>query len=139
MFVQVLFRAFAALSFIVASSTSLTAQLARQVGTIGGSFDVTLSGTSTYTIPIRVAPGIAGTEPKLALTYDSQAPSSSLGAGWSVTGISTIMRGPKTRFVDGVVEGVDLSDNDALYLDGQRLIPIRMTGSGAGRKLEFRK
>ncbi|MGJ5181849.1 RHS repeat-associated core domain-containing protein [Bradyrhizobium oligotrophicum] len=139
MIIRRIFRRLAAFSLAIVLPTGLGAQPARLVGTIGGSFDVSLSGTSTYTIPIRVAPGAAGTEPKLALTYDSQAPAGSLGAGWSVTGISTIARGPKTRFVDGVVEGVDLSDNDALYLDGQRLIPIKKTGSGPGRRIEFRK
>jgi hypothetical protein len=139
MFYRGPFRALATLLFAVTLPGTLIAQPTKQVGTIGGSFDVTLSGTSTYTIPIRLAPGAAGTEPKLALTYDSQSPSGSLGAGWSITGISAITRGPKTRFADGVVEGVDLSDNDALYLDGQRLIPIAKAGSGAGQKIEFRK
>jgi hypothetical protein len=49
------------------------AQSRNVVGTIGGSFDVTLSGSSSYSIPIRIAPGTAGTEPKVALVYDSQA------------------------------------------------------------------
>ena len=89
------FRALATLLFAVTLPGTLIAQPTKQVGTIGGSFDVTLSGTSTYTIPIRLAPGAAGTEPKLALTYDSQSPSGSLGAGWSITGISAITRGPK--------------------------------------------
>ena len=107
------FRALATLLFAVTLPGTLIAQPTKQVGTIGGSFDVTLSGTSTYTIPIRLAPGAAGTEPKLALTYDSQSPSGSLGAGWSITGISAITRGPKTRFADGVVEGVDLEIGEA--------------------------
>jgi hypothetical protein len=60
------FRALATLLFAVTLPGTLIAQPTKQVGTIGGSFDVTLSGTSTYTIPIRLAPGAAGTEPKLA-------------------------------------------------------------------------
>lgn len=94
------------------------------VGTIPGAFDVSLNGSASYSIPLRVAPGTAGTEPKITLLYDSQAGNGSLGAGWTISGFSTIARGPKTRRVDGLSQGVQLDDTDPLYLDGQRLIPV---------------
>ncbi len=109
------------------------------VGTIDGMFNVTLAGNATYRIPLRVAPGVAGTEPKIALFYDSQAPSGPLGPGWSIAGLSVISRGPKNLFFDGVVDGVRLAESDALFLDGQRLVPVSVTGSGDGRRIEYRK
>ncbi|WP_316185624.1 MULTISPECIES: RHS repeat-associated core domain-containing protein [unclassified Bradyrhizobium] len=111
----------------------------RLVGTIPGAFDVTLSGSSTYSIPIRMAPGAGGTEPKLAIVYDSQAAAGALGAGWSIVGMSVITRGPKSLFFDGVVDGVRLEESDALFLDGQKLIPIATSGGGAARRIEYRK
>lgn len=109
------------------------------VGSIAGSFDVNLSGSATYTIPIRVAPGTSGIEPSLSLVYDSQALSGPLGSGWAIGGLSAITRGPKNARFDGVPEGVTLQDSDALYLDGQRLVAINTTGAGASRTIEYRK
>ncbi|MER9243477.1 RHS repeat-associated core domain-containing protein [Mesorhizobium sp. M0633] len=115
------------------------AQARQEVGTIAGGFDVTLSGSAIYNIPIRVAPGSAGTEPKVALSYDSQSPGGTLGAGWSVAGLSAITRGPRSLYFDGLVDGVRLEDSDALFLDGQRLVPIAVSGSGDARRIEYRK
>src|SRR3954470_15305588 len=84
-------------------------------GGIQGRLDVTAAGSASYVIPIRVAPGTAGTEPKLSFVYDSQAPGGALGAGWSVAGISKITRGPKNLRTDGVFDGVRLGGNDALF------------------------
>ena len=99
-------------------------------GTIDGHFDVTLSGSASYTIPIKVPPGTAGTTPKIALVYDSQAPGGALGAGWSISGLSKITRGLKNLRTDRMVQGPNFDGNDAFYLDGQRLIPVA-TGSFA--------
>ena len=110
------------------------------VGSVPGSFDVTLSGSSTYSIPIKIAPGAAGTEPKIQISYDSQAPAGALGAGWYLSGLSVITRGPKEQAVDGESGGVKLSNDDALYLDGQRIIPVASpSGVGASLRREFRK
>src|SRR6185437_888344 len=70
-------------------------------GTIEGTFDVSLAGSATYSIPIKVAPGTAGTQPKLSFVYSSQAPASSMGLGWAVAGISKITRGPRNWRTDG--------------------------------------
>ena len=90
-------------------------------GTIEGNADVTLSGSATYTIPIKVPPGTAGTSPKIAIVYSSQGPSGVLGAGWTIAGLSKITRGLKTIRTDGVIQGPHFDNTDALYLDGQRL------------------
>jgi RHS repeat-associated protein len=108
-------------------------------GTVSGAFNVTLSGTASYSVPIKVAPGAGGMAPQLSLVYNSQAPSGALGAGWSISGISVITRGPKTLHSDGRVDAVRLTDDDALYLDGQKLIAVGVTGNGANRQIEYRK
>ena len=71
--------------FIVAGSliprNSVTAAT---TGSIPGSFNVTLSGSSSYSVPIKVAPGSAGTQPQLQLNYDSQTLGGPMGVGWSL-------------------------------------------------------
>ncbi|MBR0780760.1 RHS repeat-associated core domain-containing protein [Bradyrhizobium iriomotense] len=109
------------------------------IGSIPGTFSVDLSGNSTYSVPIKIPPGAAGTAPKISLVYDSGSLGGALGAGWSISGLSVITRGPKDVFTDGLSSGIKLDDGDAFYLDGQRLIPISVTGAGAGRKIEYRK
>lgn len=102
-------------------------------GTIEGTFDVPLSGSATYAIPLKIPPGTAGTQPKLSLVYNSQAPASSMGVGWSVSGLSKITRGPKNQRTDKIVHGVDFKNTDAFYLDGQRLIPTGKSGVWVGK------
>src|SRR5262249_12705625 len=77
-------------------------------GSIEGKADVSLSGSATYTIPLVVPPGSAGTSPKLSFSYDSQSPAGPLGAGWSIGGLSRITRGSKNLRTDGLIRGVHL-------------------------------
>ena len=119
-------------------SQSASAEVA--IGSIPGTFNVSLSGSSSYSIPIKIAPGSAGTQPQIQLNYDSQTLGGALGAGWSLGGLSAITRGPRDVFVDGTAGAINLDDNDALYLDGQRIVPVKgPTGSGAAREIEYRK
>ncbi|TBB15098.1 hypothetical protein ELH51_33610 (plasmid) [Rhizobium ruizarguesonis] len=115
-----------AIAFAAASVCLVEAGLAKgiAVGSIPGSFDVTLSGSSAYSVPIKIAPGTTGTQPQLQLNYDSQTLAGPLGAGWSLGGLSVITRGPKDKFVDGAAGGINFDDHDSLYLDGQRLIEL---------------
>jgi hypothetical protein len=89
-----------------------------------GSFRVSETGAATYTIPIRVPPGIAGMQPQLALTYNSQAGNGLLGVGWSLSGLSAISRCPRTVAQDGVKGGINYDANDRYCLDGQRLVAL---------------
>src|SRR2546427_4098342 len=89
-----------------------------------GSFQVSPGGAATYTIPIQVPPGIAGMEPKLALTYNSQAGNGLLGIGWGLSGLAAITRCPRTLVQDGVKDGINFGPNDRFCLDGQRLVMI---------------
>jgi RHS repeat-associated protein len=114
------------------------------VGSVPGTFSVTLSGSSSYSVPIKVAPGSAGTQPQIQLNYDSQALGGALGAGWALGGLSAITRGPRNAFVDGATGAVNFDDNDALYLDGQRLIRVRgptkkCSGADCWTETEYRK
>jgi RHS repeat-associated protein len=114
----------AVLTAIVLPAVVSSATAGRQLpGSIEGKADVSLSGSATYTIPLVVPPGTAGTVPKLSFAYDSQSSVGPLGAGWSIGGLSRITRGSKNLRTDGVIRGVHLDGDDALYLDGQRLLP----------------
>ena len=107
-----------------------------QTGTVAGftpnQLSVSEGGAATYRIPIQVPPGVAGMEPKLELAYNSQGGNGLLGMGWSLSGLSTIGRCPRTMAVDGVRGGVNFDVNDRYCLDGQRLILISGTYGVAG-------
>ena len=109
------------------------------VGSIPGSFDVALSGSAIYSIPLQIAPGTAGLQPKISLVYDSQALGGPLGAGWAISGLTVITRGPKNARFDGVPDGIRMEESDALYLDGERLVAIATDGTGTNRRIEYRK
>lgn len=109
-----------------------TAQAATVAGTTPGQFSVNESGAATYRIPIQVPPGVAGMEPKLELSYNSQGGNGLLGMGWSLGGLSAISRCPRTMAVDGVRGKVNFDMNDRYCMDGQRLILISGTYGAAG-------
>jgi len=94
---------------------------ATAVGRIEGSFAVSDAGQATYTVPIKLTPGIAGMEPKLALVYSSDQDNGILGMGWSLSGLSAITRCSSTIAQDGVVRGVFFDALDKFCLDGQKL------------------
>jgi Salmonella virulence plasmid 65kDa B protein len=64
-------------------------------------FSVTPQGAAAYQVPIQVPPGIAGVAPKLAFGYGSQGGNGIMGVGWSLSGLSSIMRCPQTIAQDG--------------------------------------
>ncbi|MBI5220030.1 MAG: VCBS repeat-containing protein [Bacteroidia bacterium] len=92
------------------------------VGTTAGSFNVSLSGAATYSIPILVPPGTADIVPNIAVTYNSMAGDGIMGLGWNISGISAITRVSKTIYHDGATGTVNLDTDDRLALDGNRLI-----------------
>ena len=98
------------------SSSSATAGRTRD------NFDVSLSGSAIYSIPIALPPGIRTIKPNIALSYNSQAGNGLVGWGWNISGISTISRIPATKFHDGQSDGVDFDSKDRYALDGQRLV-----------------
>ena len=97
-----------------------------------GKFEVTDTGSASYTIPISVVPGTAGLEPKLSLQYDSRSGNGLLGVGWSLAGLPAITRCGRTIAQDGQVGGVGYDANDRFCLDGQRLVAISGTYGADG-------
>lgn len=95
-----------------------------EVGGTKGASAVTPAGAASYSIPIAVAPGTNGIEPRLSLEYNSQAGNGPLGLGFSIGGLSTITRCAATLDQDGFIDDVDFDTNDRFCLDGQRLIAI---------------
>ena len=104
-----------------AAPTAVTGT-SQEVGITEGQLSVSLSGGASYTIPIAVPPGINGVVPKISLAYNSQGGNGVAGYGWNISGLSAIIRIPRTKFHDNAVGGVNLDTNDRFALDGQRLI-----------------
>ncbi|MEO6146149.1 MAG: FG-GAP-like repeat-containing protein, partial [Sulfuriferula sp.] len=103
---------------------------------IPGKLSVNQLGAATYTVPLRVPPGTAGVVPHLELAYDSQAGNGLMGMGWSLGGLSSITRCPKTIAQDGVMSAVRFDGNDQFCMDGQRLVAV--TGPNGGNGTEYR-
>lgn len=102
-------------------------------GAIAGAFAVDARGGATYTVPITVPPGRSGLQPELALTYNSRGGNGIAGMGWSVSGLSSIARCPKTTATDGARGAVRYDETDALCLDGARLIFVPKPGTQEGQ------
>jgi RHS repeat-associated protein len=91
-------------------------------GRTAGQFSVGPTGAATYNIPLWTPPGARGVEPHLALHYVSGGPDGPMGPGWSLTGLSAIVRCGKTYASNGGAPlGVTLSTNDDICVDGNRL------------------
>jgi len=97
-----------------------------------GSFAVNPSGAATYSIPIALPPGTSGMSPTLSLEYSSQGANGILGLGWSLAGLPSISRCPRTLAQDNVAGGVNFDANDRFCLDGQRLTAISGTYGADG-------
>lgn len=101
-------------------------------GELAGQFSVSENGAATYQIPIQIPPGVAGVEPKLELAYNSQGGNGSIGMGWSLSGLSAIVRCPRTKAQDGVRGSINFDLNDRYCLDGERLILVAGVEGAAG-------
>jgi RHS repeat-associated protein len=113
-------------------SHAQTVPLGNNFGYTQGSFQATDGGAATYYIPFVLPPGTAGLQPKIGLSYSSQAGNSFVGLGWSLSGLSTITRSSKTRAQDetssaiqqtkAVDLGISYDKSDRFSLDGERLV-----------------
>lgn len=101
-------------------------------GALSGRFETGQNGDAQYQIDIDVPPGINGVQPRLSLTYDSQAGNGFLGVGWSLSGLSSIERCKQTPAVDGVRGAITYTASDVYCLDGQRLIAVSGAQGAAG-------
>ena len=120
--------------FLLAMGIS-SAHAEELVGSIPGQLSVQ-QGAAVYTIPIEVPPGVAGMQPDLAITYNSNAGNGLLGVGFSLSGLSVITRCGQTIAQDGRKGGVYYDARDRFCLDGQRLIAI--SGADGGNGTEYR-
>ena len=107
----------------------VTPDRSKIVGQIAVTEGTTPTGGRTYTVPIDVAPGRNGVQPRLSVFYNSQNGNGQMGKGWSLSGLSSIVRGSRSIYYDGKTDGIDLSKDDAFYLDGVRLIKKSYTSS----------
>lgn len=87
-------------------------------------FDVASDGSATYTVPLEVVPGRAGMEPKLALSYGSNAGNGHLGVGFTIAGLSAISRCGHTLADDNRALGITMSYLDRFCLDGKPLVKV---------------
>ena len=103
------------------------------VGSVGGSFAVSPGGGASYTVPIAVSPGTGGVQPKLSLSYSSQAGNGVIGVGWSLSGLSMIHRCAQNLAQDGKRGSVAFNADDRFCLDGSRLMPADGVYADYGR------
>lgn len=102
--------------------------LGREVGSTAGTFTVTPTGASSYTIPISVVPGLGGIEPKLAISYNAEGGDGLLGPKFALEGMSQITRCPATPGQDGAYAPIAFTASDKFCLDGGRLVKSPTTG-----------
>lgn len=91
------------------------------VGTLAGSAS-TDGGSARYQISIQAPPGRAGMAPAVSLNYSSNGGNGLGGMGMSLSASSSIARCARTMAQDGTPRAVAYDANDALCLDGQRLV-----------------
>ncbi len=92
-------------------------------GSVPGSLNVSTVGIASYSIPLTVPQG-RGLTPSLSVQYSSSASDGILGPNWQVTGFSQIRRCPKVAALDDESDPVRYNEDDALCLDGSRLIEV---------------
>ncbi|MGD9108231.1 MAG: RHS repeat-associated core domain-containing protein [Gammaproteobacteria bacterium] len=96
-----------------------------EVGSLSGKLTVNEVGAAVYNVPINVPPGTAGMTPKLSITYSSNQKNGLLGMGFSLEGLTSIIRAPQNKAQNGQIHGVDFTDQDRFSLGGQQLVAIK--------------
>ena len=99
-------------------------------GVVAGGLSVTPDGAATYHVPLWLPQGRAGVQPSLALDYNSRGGNGLLGMGWSLSGLSQVVRCNKTLAQDGAPAPVRFDSTDAFCLDGKRLLQVGTTSLG---------
>jgi RHS repeat-associated protein len=127
-------RILAAITFVasIASQQQALAGGSPPAMIVPGQFNVSGTGAAIYTIPIAVPPGSSGMVPALSLDYSSQSGDGIVGIGWSLSGLPSIGRCPRTLAEDGVHGGVNYDSGDRFCMEGQRLVAISGTYGATG-------
>jgi len=124
------FLSFFVLTFFACFSNTLligSAHATTAAGRTKGAFNLSPTGSATYTIPIWAPRGPNGLQPSIALNYDSRGGNGYVGVGWAVSGLSSIYRCNLTFAQDAAPAPVALVTTDGYCMDGQRL---RLTSTG---------
>jgi hypothetical protein len=95
-----------------------------------GDFSVSADGAAQYRLPLWVSPGRGLVTPQLSLAYSSSGGNGLVGVGWSLTGLTSVSRCPKTVAQDGAPDGVNWNSSDALCLGGDRLMKVGAVVNG---------
>jgi len=92
---------------------------------MGESFSPVLSsGTATFSVPIAVAPGRAGVQPSLALSYATTGGNGPVGFGWNL-GAPFISRQTDRGMPQYIDEAAWHQEEDRfIYNGGQELVPV---------------
>ena len=99
------------------------------VGNTEGNLTVSPSGSATYEIPVKLPPGTGGMTPDLSIIYSSQAGDGYMGMGFSLSGLSEIVRTPGRSFLDGAnTPTLQFNGNDRFVVDGQQLMCLNSYG-----------
>lgn len=101
----------------------------KDVGEIPMSSSVAPTGAKMYNVPIEISPGRQGFQPQLSIAYNSLGGNGTMGIGWSIGGLPSISRIPRSKYYDNQSGGVNLSKADAFVLDGTRLIKLSETST----------
>lgn len=104
------------------------------MGTLAGTSEVSPGGQASYTIPLRVSPGVAGMTPSLALTYRSSDANGPFGVGFSLDGVAPpIRRCNDTIAQDGAAANYQFEVGDALCWGAAANFGFRLPWRGRGR------
>ena len=101
---------------------STTIDTSKKIGTPVTSFAVSTLGAAQWSLTFDTPQGVGGLTPKVGLSYSSLSSNGNAGWGINITGISCITRGMKTLYHDDAPRGMKFDPNDALFLDGRRLL-----------------
>lgn len=105
---------------------------AYKIGTPATDATVSSFGAAVWSMTFDAPQGVGGMMPSVGLVYSSQSENGNVGWGVSISGVSCITRGLKTHFHDSTVSGVKYAPQDALFLDGRRLLLFSGTEGTTG-------
>src|SRR5258705_5421478 len=126
----------AIVSFVALLAPSTTFSQTVLAGATAGTSSVSDSGAANYEIKLTLPPGVGDMIPDLSLRYASEGPDGLLGVGWTLNGLPAIRRCPKSFATDGAVQSIKLTRNDAICLEGERLVNANPADLQDGNSLE---
>jgi len=101
-------------------------------GTLEATFSVDANGCTGYSIPLELPPGTRGFAPELSLLYSSGTGNGVFGVGWSLAGLSSIVRTGQTPAQDGARRAIRYDEGDRFTLDTSRLVVLAGTYGAPG-------